>query len=287
MRTVKLLQYLYHEALNCKYYRTVIAFTTFVVNNTASMKLNLTLLLAAALLFSTVPASAQTEDDSVEVVTVTADDEVETMTAPSSSKKGYFSLVGETSLFQSAAFERPGMNRELTYLRFTFGVNVGVNYNYDFDDNFSASIGLNIKNIGFTDKIGDMTIKRRVYNLGIPIGFKVGNLWRKSYAIVGGGIDLPLNYREKSWTDRDDKKKMSEWFSDRTPDVMPFLFAGMSFKKGTVVKFTFYPSNFFNTSYEETHDGITTRPYRGYDARLLTFSLGFDLAMMSHKVSNK
>lgn len=242
------------------------------------MKRNLTLLLAAFLMLGTTAAFAQTDDeDTSESVTLTAvtDNVVEYKESP---RKGYFAIMSELSLFQSAAAERPGANRELTYLRFTFGVNFGFHYNYDFDEHFSAFIGLSIRNVGFTDKIGDLTIKRRVYNLGVPVGFRVGNLGRKNYALIGGGIDVPFNYREKSWTDRKHKTKSSEWFSDRTPEIMPYLFAGIGIKSGLVVRFNFYPSNFFNTSYEETTAGVTRRPYTGYDARLLTLSLGYNMA---------
>ena len=239
------------------------------------MKSRLTLLLASCLALTTAPAFAQITDTSYisESETVYSDME------PVKQRHTYFSNALDAGIFSSAILEKPGVNRELSYLRFTFGMNLGFHFNYDFDEHFGIYTGLGIKNIGFTDKISDSTIKRRVYTIGVPLGFKIGNLGGRQFIFLGGGIDVPFNYREKGWVNRKNKTKFSEWFSDRTPDVMPYLFAGASFKPGITFKVQFYPSNFLNTSFEEDADptGYRAKPYRGYDARLLLLSIGFDI----------
>lgn len=239
------------------------------------MKSCLTLLLGAFGLLLTLPAQAQTTDDTAAIEVVDAEPALK----PAPRHPRYFSNALDAGILQSSAFEKPGMNRELSYLRFTFGVNIGVHFNYDFDEHFGLFTGLGIKNIGITDKISDSTVKRRVYTIGIPLGFKVGNLGARSFVFLGGGIDVPFNYREKGWVDRKEKTKFSEWFSDRTPSVMPYMFAGFSGKPGFTVKLQFYPSNFFNTSFTEKADanGNVVKPYAGYDARLLLLSLGLDI----------
>lgn len=254
------------------------------------MKQKLTLLLAGLLLCSTLPTIAQVTEDTTDtenvVVDVVEDAPADVLPTTESGRKSYFSVFSQLGLFQSAALEKTGMNRELSYLRFTFGVNVGINYNYEFDEHFGMFVGLGISNFGFTEKVNDSTIKRRVYSIGVPVGVRVGNLGNKKYAILGGGIDMPFNYREKGWVERKEKTKFSEWFSDRTPSVIPFIFAGISFKSGTIVKLQFYPSNFLNTSFEENADvnGQRRKPYRNYDARIVTFSFCYDMPM---KKANK
>lgn len=192
-------------------------------------------------------------------------------------RRWYASNSFDGAIFSSAVFEKPGDNRRLLpTVRFSM-LNIGYHFNYDFDEHFGFFTGLGIKNLGFIEKVADSTIKRRVYTIGIPIGFKLGNLQKRHYGFVGGGIDAPFNYREKGFVRRSDKDKFSEWFSDRTPDFMPYLFAGFSYGGGTTLKLQYYPGNFFNPEYNETNDGITTYPYRGYSAHIICITLGLDI----------
>lgn len=238
------------------------------------MKRHLTLLLTAIFLFPAVPLLAQTGKDSSETVTIVINEEDVVLTRPA--KRSYFSVTPECGVFQTAALAKPGTNRELSYLRYSFAVNVEVKYNYDLSNHFSVFAGLGIKNLGFTDKIGDLTIKRRVYTVGVPVGLRVGNIGAKNYVVIGGGIDLPVNYREKSWTNRKHKNKYNEWFSDRTPTIMPYVFAGLNINGLMTLKLRVYTDNFFNTSFEQSDaSGVVVRPYEDYDARLITLSLGF------------
>jgi hypothetical protein len=56
------------------------------------------------------------------------------------------------------------------------------------------------------------TVKRRTYTLGIPIGIKIGNMAdKKPYLFLGGGADVPFNYKEKTFVIRNQKTKMNEW----------------------------------------------------------------------------
>ena len=240
------------------------------------MKYRLTLLLAAFCFATAAPTFAQTTDEDSTQAEAT---EQEPALKPAPKHPHYFSNALDAGILQSSVFERPGMDKGFTYLRFTFGVNIGVNFNYDFDEHFGIYTGLGIKNIGFTDKISDSTVKRRVYTIGAPLGFKFGNLSARTFVFVGGGIDVPFNYREKGWVDRKNKTKFSEWFSDRTPDVMPYIFAGFSMKPGLTLKAQLYTSNFFNTSFQEDAPAgtVARKPYQGYDARLVIVSLGFDI----------
>lgn len=167
--------------------------------------------------------------------------------------------------------------------RFSYFWNTGFNLNYDFSDHIGLFTGLGLKNIGFITKVKplDSTIKRRVYALGLPVGIRVGNLRKKTYGFIGGGVDLPFNYKEKGFVRRGNKDKFNEWFSDRTAAYMPYAFAGVSFKPGIYFKVQYYPANFMNPDYTTTTNvsgtTVVTKPYAVYDIQLLMFSIGIDI----------
>lgn len=167
--------------------------------------------------------------------------------------------------------------------RFTYFFNTGFNFNFDFNQHIGVFTGLGIKNIGFIEKItvSDSTIKRRVYTIGLPLGLRVGNIKKKTYAFIGGGVDIPFNYKEKRFVRRGNKEKFNEWFSDRTPSYMPYGFVGVSFKPGIYFKVQYYPNNFMNPNFTETITvngvAVPSTPYIRHDIELLMFSIGFDI----------
>lgn len=196
--------------------------------------------------------------------------------------KFYWSSGMEGGLFQTSRLDRPGLtDTKFTTLRFSYVINVGMNLNYNFTNSVGLFLPISIKNIGFIDKFGDSTVKRRSYNLGAGLGLKVGNLRKRNYGFIGGGADLPFNYREKGFVKRSDKEKFSEWFSDRTPTFMPFVFAGISVDPGITLKVQYYPGNFLNTDFTEkipgSPTGATYKPYAGYNVNLMYLSLGFNI----------
>lgn len=203
--------------------------------------------------------------------------------APTPANRWYVSNSFDGAMFSTAYFSRPGAKQEFTFVRFSM-LTIGEHFNYDFDNHFGLFTGIGIKNLGFIEKVGDSTIKRRVYTVGVPLGFKLGNLQKKHYGFIGGGIDVPFNYREKGFVTRKDKEKFSEWFSKRNADYLPYIFVGMCYGKGSTLKIQYYPSNFFNPDFTETKNGVTSKPYAGYDARLLYVTFGLDI---NHKKSKK
>jgi hypothetical protein len=184
------------------------------------------------------------------------------------------------AMLSTAFVEKPGSPVQLTMPRFTALVNIGFNFHYDINRRLGFYTGLGITNIGFIEKIADSTIKRRVYALGIPFAIKLGDLRTRNFVFLGGGIDIPFNYREKGFASRrGDKEKFSEWFSRRTPAVMPFVFLGKSWDPGITLKLQYYPLSFMNEDFRETPDGSTNelKPYAGYNVNLLVLSLGIDI----------
>ncbi len=160
-------------------------------------------------------------------------------------------------------------------MRFTYFVNLGFTFNFNLTKNLGLYTGLDIKNVGYIEQDNGYTLKRRTYNVGIPAGIKIGNMDMKgSYFFLGGGIDAAINFQEKLFKDRDNKKRINEWFSDRTPRTMPYVFAGISFNHHITAKVQYYINNFMNTDYrDESGNNI----YNGTEVHLILLSVGFGM----------
>ncbi len=243
----------------------------------------LTLFLTAGTLATS--AIAQTDDESDkhmshrEHMHKMHDSMMASMTPPPVGR-WYFGGNFDGAIFSTAVFERPGVRRGTTPVRFS-AIGIGVNFNYDFDEHFGIFTGIGIKNIGFIEKIGDSTVKRRIYTGGVPLGFKLGNLQKRNYGFIGGGVDFPINYREKGFVNRGNKQKFNEFWSDRVEWYQPYLFAGAAFG-GTTLKLQYYPGNFFNTDYEVGPSGNTTKPYKDWRAQIIYLTIGMDIRHKMH-----
>ena len=190
----------------------------------------------------------------------------------------------------STSIEQSGDRSNLNTPRFTAFTNWGINVHFDMSRYFGIYSGAGIRNIGYIEKSGDLTIKRRVYSLGIPLGVKLGDLRNRNFYFGGVGIDLPFNYREKVFEKRGDKEKFNEWFSDRTPKVMPFVFAGYSMDPGIILKLQYYPGNFLNQDYTEEALHMPPAPYRPYSDKkvnLILLSLGIDIHYAQYKIQER
>ncbi len=88
--------------------------------------------------------------------------------------------------------------------------------NKDFSEKVGLFLGLSMNNVGFIYDEDEFTRKKvRSYNLGIPVGFKIGNM-NGAYLFGGYTVEFPLNYKEKTFIN-EEKTKFNTWFSDRTP----------------------------------------------------------------------
>lgn len=189
----------------------------------------------------------------------------------------YFTNSADAALFSTSVMKKTGFDSKFTTLRFSYFFNVGTHLNYDFNKHWGMFTGLTIRNLGFIEKIGDSTIKRRTYNIGIPVGIKYGIMQKQAFVFAGGGIDMPFNYKEKGFVKRSHKQKFNEWFSDRTLVFMPYLFTGVTVSSLTL-KVQVYPTNFLNRDYLETKNGITTKPYDVYEkTNIAALSIGMNV----------
>ncbi len=202
---------------------------------------------------------------------------------PTPVRQLYWGNGMDAAIFSTTFMKKTGEDQKLTTLRFTYEINFGFNLNYDFNKSTGFFTGLGIKNIGFIEKIKDSTIKRRVYTIGIPLGFKFGNMAKKNYAFIGGGADIPFNYKEKGFKDRKDKQKFNEWFTDRTPLLMPYAFVGFCVAPGFTFKIQYYFDNFLNPNFREKDvtpapGQAYPKPYAAYEkTNMLMLNFGFDI----------
>jgi hypothetical protein len=163
-------------------------------------------------------------------------------------------------------------------LRFTYFVNLGVTFNFNLSPHLGIYTGVDVKNIGYIEQDNGTTTKRRSYNVGAPLGIKIGNMHDNgTYFMFGGGIDFPFNFQEKMFQTRDNKKRINEWFSNRTPNTMPYLFAGFTFNHHISAKVQYYPTNFLNEGYRN-EAGVQI--YDGTEVHLILFSVGFGMMHM-------
>jgi hypothetical protein len=199
-----------------------------------------------------------------------AADSVKRVLAPV--EKFYISSGIDGLIFSTATGDLPKSDNP-GIIRFTGFLHLGLTLNYNLSRHIGAYTGLDLKNVGFIEKHDGEVTKHRTYNVGIPIGIRVGNMAKTGkYGFIGGGVDMPLNYKEKQFVVRNQKTvKFTEWFSDRTPFIMPYLFAGAGISQGFTLKVQYYPTNFMNTDFT---DG-TSKPYAGYDVHLILFSIGY------------
>jgi len=187
--------------------------------------------------------------------------------------KGYWGGNLDGMIFSTAFIDRIG-TKSLGTLRFTAWFHIGATYNYNINKNVGIFTGLDLKNIGFIEKfkVNDLTTKQRVYTLGVPVGLRLGNMQKRNYLFLGGGLDLALQYKSKYWDVNTKKTKTNDWFSDKTNLLMPYVFVGAAIG-GTTIKIQYYPTNFYNEDYSIS--GI--KPYANNKVNLLLFSVGKDI----------
>ncbi len=187
---------------------------------------------------------------------------------------------GPEIIFSLAEIENNG-NTGGNILRFAPFVNLQFYGNADFGKYFGLIFGGSIRNVGFIYDYPDSVsrFKYRSYNLGIPVGIKLGKM--NGFLFYGGyEIEFPFSFKQKEFYG-DTKVKNVEWFTSRLPSYYQSVFFGVQFPYGFSLKFKYYLSGFFNQDYAGS-DG--NYPYRGLEANIFYFSLNFSIFKNSKMV---
>ncbi|MFT3826907.1 MAG: hypothetical protein QM731_23490 [Chitinophagaceae bacterium] len=207
------------------------------------------------------------------VATACAQEEVKEVKVNKKKDRIYFTSGGNGGIVSFSSVKEDG-NRVSTIPRFTLFFNIGSNFHYDVSDHVGFFAGMDIKNIGLITKADSVKYKRRVYTLGIPVGFKIGDLKNGLFFYAGAEMEMAFNYKEKYFVGGDKKSKFNEWFSDRTDRFMPSLFAGVQVDKHFSFKAQYYLNNFFNQDYK---DGSGAKVYQNTDAKIFFLTLGYNI----------
>lgn len=185
--------------------------------------------------------------------------------------KWHYASQLDGSIF-STAFTS-GTNSGDPIMRYAPFFNIGHTIHNEFNKHAGAILGVGIKNIGFIEKRGDTTFKKRVYAFGVSAALKFGDMKTNRFGFIGAGLDLPFNYKEKQFVNRSDKQKSSEWFSTATPQFLPNVFVGFV-RKSFSIKLQYYPINFLNEN---------RSTYNGEKVNLLLLSFGHDFKFFVDK----
>ena len=150
-----------------------------------------------------------------------------------------------------------------------------------FDKGTGPSLftGFCFRNVGFIYEVPNSNIRKKVrsYNIGIPIGIQLGK--RNGFSIYGGyELEIPINYKEKTFINDSKDDKFNTWFSKRTNTLNSSLFVGIQLIRGTNIKFKYYLTNFYNKNYtQKDSQGVNYKPYQDFNVNVFYFSLTFDL----------
>ncbi|HMO33565.1 MAG TPA: hypothetical protein PKE63_08530 [Lacibacter sp.] len=145
--------------------------------------------------------------------------------------------------------------------------------NHDFSEDVGVFFGFSGRNLGLIYNDNDsVRFKRRVITLGVPAGFKFGNLEKGTYLFVGAEADFAINYKEKRFLNGKKTDKSNTWFGKQTPLFMPSVFAGFVVHH-LGLKAQYFPNNFFNPSYQSNNQ----QPFAGMEAQIFALSLCYDL----------
>lgn len=191
----------------------------------------------------------------------------------------YFSNEGEM-IFSFANIDSDSIDFE-NILRWSPVFNFTRHLNYDLSRYVGLNVGLGIHNVGFIAKLPSapdgLKKKYRTYNLGLPLGLKIGDLNQRDPFFFFGGyeIEMPIHYKEKTFHNGDKDNKISGWFSERTERFAQSLYVGIQFPQGFALKFKYYLNNFLNEDFALTKDGITLHPYAGFTANVFYFSINW------------
>ncbi|OYT16958.1 MAG: hypothetical protein B7C24_04990 [Bacteroidetes bacterium 4572_77] len=196
----------------------------------------------------------------------------------SSDAQKFYSTTSGEIILSLADINSGDQPKPQNIVRFSPWFNLQGLGNMDFNKNFGVFFGLNVRNVGYIAEDSKTQIKKkyRVYDMGIPVGFKLGNLDR--FFFYGGyEFELPFNYKEKTFENEVKTEKFNVWFSDRVPAFYQAVFVGLQFPYGANLKFKYYLTPFHNTDFVEIKDGLEVKPYEHLETHVFYLALSFTM----------
>jgi len=201
-----------------------------------------------------------------------------TVTAFGQQKKIY-THTGVEVIFAFADVEQNGTDYG-TPLKFTPVINIETILNGDLSSHLGLFTGLAVRNVGYIfddyyDFAENATYQKkfRSYNLGVPLGFKIGDL-KKLFFYAGYEAEVAFLYKEKTIEAGDRIDQIAEWFSDRQDIFQHSVLVGVQFPKGANLKFKYYISDFHNQDFV---DATNHKPYEGLNSNVFYFSFNIML----------
>lgn len=198
---------------------------------------------------------------------------------PAHSQSKPYATTGLEIIFSLADIEDDGVGQSST-LRFAPVINLSTMLNIDMTSNFGLFTGLAVRNVGYIydnyyDYSENATYKKkfRSYNLGVPLGFKIGNLDR-TFLYAGYEVELAFLYKEKTFEGGDKINTITGWFSDRQQLFQHGFLVGVQFPYGANLKFKYYLSEFHNRDFVNSND---VKPYEALNSNIFYFSLNMFL----------
>jgi hypothetical protein len=186
-------------------------------------------------------------------------------------QKSYITSDGELIL-GFAKILKNGVD-EQSIPRFTMFFHAQSLVHFDQNKNLGFFSGIAVRNVGFIyDEDISTRKKYRTYNVGIPVGFKIGDM-DNMFVYGGYELEMPFNYKEKTFINEEKEDKFNVWFSSRTPTFYHSLFAGVRFQHGVSLKFRYYLTPFFNQNYTMMVDGTSVKPFENLEVNTFHISL--------------
>ncbi len=203
-------------------------------------------------------------------------------TAPAEKKKAYWLSTSELIL-SGANVENKGVKLD-NIVRFSAFFHAGQQVHFDFSENAGFYTGISLRNIGMINDLNDsVRIKQRVYTLGVPAAFKLGNM-KGFHIALGAEAEFAIAFKQKVFVN-DEKSKTTEWFSDRTNIFLPSTFAEIRTKQGGYIKFKYYLSDFLVEGKQKVNG--TTETFVPNKSQLFYVSFGYALNSKAAKATYK
>jgi len=194
-----------------------------------------------------------------------------------------YSITGFEMIFSWASINYKGETGG-NVMRWAPVINIQSFLNYDMGKSIGFFTGLAFRNVGYIYNnyidLEDNKVKKkfRTYNLGIPVGIKIGNL-KKLFVYVGYDFEFPFHYKEKTFKDEVKTINVRTFFSKRVEQFQHAIIVGIQFPSSLNLKFKYYFSEFNKQNYTEANGYM---PYAGLHANVLYISLNFAIFRNAH-----